>query len=112
MGEQEDLRVARTEALFRDVNERIAESAQRFGSKDASFVCECDDPNCTHRIHATLDEYREVREDGAQFLVAESHVNDDVERIVERRRSFALVEKVKPLVRKTVLRLNPRASTV
>ena len=52
---------------------------------------------------------RRKRSDGAQFLVDEEHVNPEVERIVERRRCFALVEKVKPLVRQTVLRLDPRA---
>ena len=52
----------------------------------------------------------EVRSDGAQFLVDEEHVNHQVERIVERRRCYALVEKVKPLVRRTVLRLDPRTA--
>jgi hypothetical protein len=51
-----------------------------------------------------------VRSDGAQFLVDEEHVNHQVERIVERRRCYALVEKVKPLVRRTVLRLDPRTA--
>jgi hypothetical protein len=110
MGEAEDLRVARTESLFRDVNERIAESARRFGADDASFVCECDDPTCTHRIHTELEEYEEVRADGAQFLVVEGHVNGEVEQVVAKRRNFDLVEKVKPLVRKTVRRLNPRSA--
>ena len=110
MGEEEDLRVARTESLFRDVNERIAETARRFGADDASFVCECDDPSCTHRIHTELEEYEEVRSDGAQFLVVDGHVNDDVEQVVSKRPDFSLVEKVKPLVRKTVRRLNPRAA--
>ena len=40
MNENEQ-RIARAEALFRDVNERIAESAQRFESEEAAFVCEC-----------------------------------------------------------------------
>jgi hypothetical protein len=40
---------APTEARFRDVNERIAESAQRFD--------------------ASLDEYEDVRGDGATFIV-------------------------------------------
>ena len=47
---------ARTEALFRDVNERIAESAQRFEAEATQFVCECADPHCTHRLEVTLDE--------------------------------------------------------
>jgi|SRR5579872_865767 len=110
MNESDDLRAARTESLFRDVNERIAESAGRFGSDDASFVCECDDPACTHRIHTTLEQYEEVRADGTQFLVANGHVNEEVESIVERRHGFWLVRKVKPLVAATVRRLNPRAA--
>jgi hypothetical protein len=46
---------ARTEALFRDVNERIAESALRFDASATQFVCECADPTCTHRLEATLE---------------------------------------------------------
>jgi hypothetical protein len=110
MSEKEDLRVARTESLFRDVNERIAETAGRFGSDDAAFVCECDDASCTDRIQTTIETYEEVRADGAQFLVSEDHVNDEVERVVETTEEFTLVEKVKPLVRSTVLQLNPRAA--
>jgi uncharacterized protein with GYD domain len=110
LSERDDLRVARTEALFRDVNERIAESAARFGSEDAAFVCECDDPSCTDRIATTIEAYDEVRTDAAQFIVADDHVNDEVERVVERTADFTLVEKVKPLVRATVVQLNPRAA--
>ena len=109
MSEQEDLRIARTESLFRDVNERIAESAGRFGD-DATFICECDDPSCTDRIPTTIEAYEEARADGAQFIVADDHVNDEVERVVERTDDFTLVEKVKPLVRKAVVDLNPRAT--
>jgi hypothetical protein len=46
-------RLARTESLFRDVNERIAESAERFDAPNAEFVCECSDQNCTERLEAT-----------------------------------------------------------
>lgn len=112
MEPSEQIRIARTEALYRGVNERIADSAKRFGSDDASFVCECDDPDCTHRIRVRLDEYDQVRADGARFILDEEHVNPEVERVVERRPRFALVEKVKPLVRQTVQRLNPRAASV
>ena len=109
MHARDEVKVARTESLFRGVNERIASTAERFGADDASFVCECADPECTHTIHATLDEYEEVRSDGAQFLVLEEHVEPDVERVTKRNRRFTLVEKVKPLVRRTAQRLDPRA---
>jgi hypothetical protein len=110
MEAEEQVRIARTEALFRGVNERIADTAERLGSEDASFVCECDDPDCTHRIRVRLEEYNDVRADGARFILDEEHVNPEVERVVARRPCFALVEKVKPLARQTVLRLNPRAT--
>jgi hypothetical protein len=101
---------ARTEALFRDVNERIAESAVRFDAPSTQFVCECADANCTHRLEATLEEYEEVRADGATFMLAPGHEHDDIERVVEKKRGFNVVEKVQGAVRETVRRLNPRTN--
>jgi transcription initiation factor TFIID subunit TAF12 len=101
---------ARTEALFRDVNERIAESAERFAATSTQFVCECADPDCTHRLEATLNEYEQVRADGATFMLAPGHEQDDIERVVERRHGFNVVEKVQQTVRETVRRLNPRTA--
>ena len=100
---------ARTEALFRDVNERIAESAQRFDASSTQFVCECADPACTDRVEATLDEYEDVRADGATFLLRPGHAHDDIERVVADRGRFHIVEKVQSTGRETVRRLNPRA---
>ena len=111
MSKERDVKAARTESLFRGVNERIAETVERFGAEEAAFVCECGDPNCTERIHATLDEYEDVRSDGAQFLIVEEHVDPEIERVEKRTGRFALVQKVKPLVRATVRRLNPRSQT-
>jgi hypothetical protein len=40
-------RIAKTEALFRNVNERIAEASERFDNGEAdegAFLCECADP--------------------------------------------------------------------
>jgi len=101
-------RIARTEALFREVNERIAESAERFGSDDASFVCECADATCSDRVEVALDDYQDVREDGAQFLLAKGHERVDVERVVLRFAGFNVVRKFKPAVRRIVERMNPR----
>ena len=41
----------RTEAVFREVNEAIAKTAERFERDDeADFVCECADPDCAERV--------------------------------------------------------------
>lgn len=103
---------ARTEALFRDVNERIAESAKRFDADATQFICECADPNCTHRVEATLDEYEEVRMDGATFMLAPGHDQGDIERVVNAKGRFDIVEKMQRTVRDTVRRLNPRTNPV
>ena len=101
---------ARTEALFRDVNERIAESAERFAADRTQFVCECADASCADRLEATLSEYEEVRADGATFMLVDGHEHADIERVVKRKSRFNVVEKVQTTVRATVQRLNPRAA--
>lgn len=106
MDDQE--RRARTEALFRDVNERIAESAERFDADSTEFVCECSDPNCTDRVPASLVEYEEVRAEPSTFLVTPGHEQADIERVVSDRGRFRIVDKVQRAVRRTVVRLDPR----
>ena len=102
-------RRATTESLFRDVNERIAESAERFDATSTEFVCECADPNCTHKVPASLAEYEQVREDPATFLLVPGHEEADIERVVSDRGRFRVVEKVDAAVRRIVLRLDPRS---
>jgi hypothetical protein len=109
--ENEKVKRATTEALFRDVNERIAESVEPFEANATQFVCECADANCTHRVEATLVEYEEVRADGATFMLAPGHEQDDIERVVEKHGRFHIVEKMQATVRATVKRLNPRPGT-
>jgi hypothetical protein len=110
---EREVRVAHTEALFRDVNERIAESADRFNAQDAEFVCECADPGCAERVPATLQQYEEVRSDGTHFLLSPGHELPQVERVVKRpHRRSVVVEKFNTVVAQTVRRLNPRAETV
>lgn len=109
--EQPEVRIARTESLFRNVNERIAESAQRTESEDAAFVCECADPGCTDQIEAPLDVYEDVRSDGTQFLLVPGHEDERIERVVRERRRYNIVRKVNRIVAAQVRRLNPRAGT-
>ncbi len=111
MADQE-LRVAHTEALFRDVNERIAASADRFNARDAEFVCECADPGCAERVPATLEQYEEVRSDGTHFLLSPGHELPEVERVVKQpHRRSVVVEKFNKVVARTVRRLNPRVDS-
>ena len=101
-------RMARTESAFREVNEAIAETAERFEAQEADFVCECADPQCAHRVTAELEDYEEVRSEPTHFLLAPGHHKPQVEEIVERTGEFEVVEKVEPLMVRIVRRLNPR----
>ena len=109
MNAHED-RIARTEALFRAVNERIAEAAARFDSEHGAFVCECSDEACTARIDASLDDYGRARAHPTHFLIRPGHEDTRVERVVERRGDgFAIVEKFNHAIARAVRRLDPRA---
>jgi hypothetical protein len=107
--DEREIRIAKTEALFRDVNERIAEASERFDSEEAEFMCECANPGCAERLEVPLTEYEQVREDATTFLLNPEHVKPDVEKIVRRRRGYAIVRKIDRAVAKIVRRLDPRA---
>jgi len=107
---EEAERIARTESLFREVNERIAETAERFNADETEFVCECADPSCTARVDVTLEQYESVRADGATFLLAAGHEDDRVEGVIRIDGDAAVVEKRHPLVEPLVRAQDPRAA--
>jgi hypothetical protein len=109
--EEPEVRNARTEALFRSVNERIAESAQRTDDVETAFVCECGDADCTERVEAPMGVYEDVRSDGTQFLLAPGHEDERIEQVVEERPRYEIVRKVNQIVAAYVRRLDPRAGT-
>jgi hypothetical protein len=106
----DEAKMARTESAFREVNEAIAKTADRFGSDEADFVCECADPHCAHRITADLHDYDEVRADATRFLVAEGHDQPRIERVVETNGDYAVVEKLGATLRSIVRSLDPRTN--
>ena len=101
-------RIAKTESLFRNVNEGIKEASDRFDSDAAEFVCECGDPACTKRIAVSLEEYEAVREQATRFMVSPGHVKGPVERVVSRRSGYSVIEKIDSVVQRIVRQLNPR----
>jgi hypothetical protein len=102
-------RIAKTESLFRDVNERIAEASERFDSGDAEFMCECGDPSCAERLEVPLEEYEQVRDDATTFVLNPDHVKPDVEKIVREGHGYAVVKKIHAGMTRIVRALDPRA---
>lgn len=107
----DEIAAARTEAIFREVNEAIARTAEGFESKDAEFVCECADPDCAHRVKASLETYERVRADGTHFILVPGHDEPAVERVIHRGSGYWIVEKFGKVLSRNVRRFNPRRAT-
>lgn len=88
-------RAARNEALFREVNENIADLEERFdAARELEFICECADGDCTERVIIDPVTYRRVREHPRQFFVRPGHEEVEIERVVERHPDYLVVEKL------------------
>jgi hypothetical protein len=87
-------RLAENEAIFREVNERVAEVSERFGLERVSAVCECARAGCTERFELGQSDYEEVRSSSALFAVVPGHETPDVETVVARRDGYLIVEKL------------------
>jgi hypothetical protein len=88
-------RLAMNEVLFRKANDRIDERVEEHGSQTGTvdFYCECSDRDCTERISITAQEFENVREHAAQFLVRPGHDVPSVEIVVTRTPLYLVVEK-------------------
>ncbi len=92
-------RIGMNEALFREVNERIEQlklQGDLGGANTFDIVCECGVTECTERFSITGDEYQALRRDVHCFAVVPGHERPEVERIVERRAAYLVVEKTDP----------------
>lgn len=90
-------RLARNEAFFRDVNERINDSAQRLtvvsDAHDWEYFCECADPGCLERVSLTREEYEAIRADPTRFVLCPGHAIPEIERVVAIDAERMVVEK-------------------
>jgi hypothetical protein len=103
-------RIARNEALFREVNERIEQVNRSLGSEtDADFICECGDEDCTKPVTLTLAEYEKARSDPTYFVVAPGHQAPDVEQTIARTERYAIVEKQPPAAARIAVEEDPRS---
>ena len=103
-------RVARNEALFREVNEQIKQVNEDAPAAAAtSFICECGDPECAGPVSLSLVEYEEVRDDPTHFAVLPGHVVPEVEVVIARNDRFAVVRKNEPRAARIAVREDPRS---
>jgi hypothetical protein len=103
-------RIGLNEAVFREVNERIENLAQRFELQEEplDLVCECGDADCVRRISMTRAEYEEIRSDPRQFAVHPGHEYPDVEEVIERRKGYDIVNKNRGIPKRIAEQTDPR----
>ena len=57
------------------------------------LVCECSDPDCLQVIDLTHEEFAAVRSSSNRYVVVTGHAGPEVERVVDSRDGFDIVEK-------------------
>jgi hypothetical protein len=88
-------RAARTQLLFRGINERLRELNAASLADDGEWICECANDACAERIAMSVKEYETIRDTGHRFFVAPAdvHVWPNVHHVAERNDRYWIVEK-------------------
>lgn len=91
-------RLARNEAVFREVNERIekiARDGEWLGeSESLQVLCECGHSDCAEPLTLSISEYEQVRQVPTDFLVVPDHVIPEIEKVVATGRGYEVVRKL------------------
>ena len=91
-----DKRIAKNEALFRGVNEKVREVKAELPpetDRPVDFMCECGVDDCVEQVAVTVAEYERVRAEPTHFFVKPGHEVPGVEVVVDRSDRFLVVEK-------------------
>jgi hypothetical protein len=87
-------RRALNEDIFREMNERLEQLGEEFGKGSIEFVCECADPACSESLSIPASVYEAVRADGRRFVMVPGHQRAELERVIEERADYVVVEKL------------------
>jgi hypothetical protein len=90
-------RAAKNQSLFRAVNKRVndIDKPHDLWVTLSDWFCECPIHKCTTRIALTPQQYEAVRAHPTHFIITASreHLVPDVERVIDRRERYWVVEK-------------------
>jgi hypothetical protein len=105
-------RLAGNEALFREVNERVAEVATRYEvethTRAVDFTCECGRIDCSETVMMTIAEYEAIRGHSTHFGVVPEHEQPEIESVIERHPSYFVVEKREQDAQEVARETDPR----
>jgi hypothetical protein len=86
-------RLARNQALFREVNERVLELSNGSFPDGSDFLCECSREECAETLALSIEEYNGVRARPTAFVIVPGHEIPEIERVVMSSTRYAIVEK-------------------
>jgi hypothetical protein len=113
--EPRESRLAKNEAVFREVNERVLEIKGDLGPDPRAadlvdgLICECSEPGCLERVGPlTISQYEAVRNDPRRFMIAANHQALEVERVLEENAGYWIVEKLEGVPADVARERDPR----
>ena len=86
-------RLARNQALFREVNERLLELSDGFHDGSIEFVCECSQEDCTSTVALSRGSYESVRAHSTFFVISSGHEILEVEKVIDQQDGWMIVQK-------------------
>jgi hypothetical protein len=95
--EEDALRAARNESLYREINENIKGLNEAFAEiLDASstWLCECADADCAEAMEMTTEEYEQVRAHPSRFAVLRGHLDPVIEEVIAEHPRYVVVQKI------------------
>jgi hypothetical protein len=86
-------RLARNQALYREVNERIVDLLDE-PKGTIEFICECSIETCRETITLTVDEYEQARAQPTTFVIVPGHETPAIEIVTESNPRYSIVDKM------------------
>ncbi len=97
MDKLSERRLVENEVIFRESNKSIAEFIEETDAVAAStplrFFCECSKTECRERIELSPEEYKELHQNNRQFIILVGHEMPKIEKVVEQKQGFNIIEK-------------------
>ena len=86
-------RYAKNQALFRKVNERIAElTGTWWADQQLQIICECANTGCVAPLDVLLADYQRVRTHPGWFLIKPGHAVSEVEQVIEQQDGYEIIK--------------------
>jgi hypothetical protein len=94
--DERDERIAKNETVFREANRELERADKEEGvgpDQPIEVLCECGRKECGGVITMTIAEYDSVHSQADRFVVLRGHENTEIEKVVEERAGYLVVDK-------------------